>query len=61
VVVLRVDGGEMAGDRVHIGAGLGEGDAGFQSRNAVDAEACAADCEGRVRPLADGEVDIFGL
>src|SRR5271163_1427736 len=48
----------MVRNGVHVGAGLGEGDAGFEPPDRMGAHVDAAIEERRVVPLADGGIDI---
>src|ERR1700684_1648629 len=48
----------MVRNRIHIGAGLGEGDARFEPSDRMGAYVDAAIEERRVVPLADGGIDI---
>jgi hypothetical protein len=52
---------EMIGDGIHIRLRLRERDAGFQARDAADAQTVAADIESFGGPRANGQVNIFRL
>jgi len=48
----------MVGDGVHVGAGLLEGDAGFEAADGVGAFVDAAIAERGLVPLSEGRVEV---
>ena len=58
LVGVGIGGGEVSRDRVHVGLGLRRGDAPLQPPHRVRAHADVPIAERRVRPLADGDVDV---
>ena len=57
-VRFRIRNGEMVGDGVHVGAGLLEGDAGFEAADGVGAFVDATIAERGLVPLSDGRVEV---
>src|SRR5208282_2875061 len=55
---VRIGGGKILGDALHVRAGLIDGDAGFEASNGADTESGIAIHEQGIAPLADGDVKI---